>query len=142
MSVFLDTSVLLSASISDRGASRYVINHSSVHNWSLFSSYYCYEETNRNLHELGEVALSYFYQSIETKVTWQPDVIVSDNIVVFPKIKDKPVLLSAFGCRADVLLTLDRKDFQKKLGEQFYGMSIRTPGCWLLELREQGLLAE
>jgi hypothetical protein len=39
-----------------------------------------------------------------------------------------------------VLLTLDRAAFHGKLGDQFYAILIRTPGDWLLELRDQGLI--
>jgi hypothetical protein len=60
--------------------------------------------------------------------------------VIFPKAKDRPVVLSALAENCDVLLTLDRADFHGKLGAQFYAILIRTPGDWLLELRDQGII--
>ena len=38
------------------------------------------------------------------------------------------------------LLTWDREDFHGRLGTQFYGMLIRTPGEWLMEMRKAGTL--
>jgi hypothetical protein len=55
-------------------------------------------------------------------------------------LKDKPVLLSALAAESDALLTLDREDFHGKLGTQFYGMAVQTPGDWLLRMREAGKL--
>ncbi|MFM8435769.1 MAG: hypothetical protein ACKOBP_10600, partial [Planctomycetia bacterium] len=48
--------------------------------------------------------------------------------------------LAAFPASADVLLTLDRADFSRLLGDRFYGLSIMTPGMWLLREREAGRL--
>jgi hypothetical protein len=39
----------------------------------------------------------------------------------------RPILFSALAT-ADVLLTLDRADFGRLLGAQFYGLAIMTPG--------------
>ena len=58
--VFLDSSVLLSASASEKGASRYVIENAKKHRWQLVSSHYCREETFRNLSKLGAAAEEYF----------------------------------------------------------------------------------
>lgn len=49
-------------------------------------------------------------------------------------------LISALSVKPDALLTLDRADFHDKLGTQFYGIDIRTPGEWLMEMREAGKL--
>ncbi len=133
--VFLDSSVLLSASASEKGASRYVIENAKKHRWQLVSSHYCREETFRNLSKLGAAAEEYFGVLICKRIKWVPDTLTTDKIMLFPKAKDKPVLLSAIAFNCETLLTSDRTDFHGKLGKQFYGMSIRTPGDWLLELR-------
>ena len=54
--------------------------------------------------------------------------------MVFPVVKDRPVLVTALAEKCEVLLTLDRADFHEKLGGQVYGMLIRTPGEWLSEV--------
>jgi predicted nucleic acid-binding protein len=138
--VFLDTSVLLSASGSGKGASRYIVKNAQAEKWELVSSHYCREETVRNLNKLGVDAEHYFAEALDGNVAWKTDTVSSDKIVIFPKAKDRPVVLSALAENCDVLLTLDRADFHGKLGDQFYAILIRTPGDWLLELRDQGLI--
>jgi hypothetical protein len=55
------------------------------------------------------------------------DVLTIEPPSVFRVQKDRPVLFSAFAW-ADVLLTLDRRDFLDLLGESFYGLRIMKPG--------------
>jgi len=57
----------------------------------------------------------------------------------FHTAKDKPVLISALAC-ADVLLTLDRRDFGALLGQKVYGLQVVTPGGFLRTEREAGRL--
>jgi len=136
--LFLDTSVLLSAPAFDQGASRFVVDAAKRYRWQLLSSNYCREETLRNLTKIGEEAGAYFAETLERKIKWVIDAWSSEFIVMFPKAKDKPVLLGALAAKSDCLLTLDRLDFEGRLGKQFYGMSIRTPGEWLFEMRDAG----
>jgi hypothetical protein len=56
---------------------------------------------------------------------------------VFPGAKDKPSLFGALAW-ADVLLTLDRGDFQTLLGNSVYGMPVLTPGAFLERERTNG----
>jgi hypothetical protein len=51
--LFLDTSVLLAASGSGKGASRFVVTEAAAHGWELVGSDYCDEETRRNLPKVG-----------------------------------------------------------------------------------------
>ena len=122
------------------GASRYVVENADSKDWELVSSLYCREETLRNLCKLGLDAENYFSVRIERGIKWKTDVVVRDRIVMFPKAKDRPVILTALAEQCAVLLTLDRVDFQKSVGGQFYAMAIRTPGDWLIELRDKGLI--
>jgi hypothetical protein len=50
------------------------------------------------------------------------DVLTIDKRAVFPVNKDRPILFSALAT-ADVLLTLDRVDFGRLLGTDFYGLA-------------------
>lgn len=140
MRAFLDSSVLLSASGSRKGASRFIVENVGSGQATLISSQYCCEETLRNLPKLGDDALEYFTRNLRAQIEWTRDTVAMDRITHFPKAKDKPVLVSALAADCEVLLTLDRADFHQKLGRQFYGMSIRTPGEWLMEMHEQGKL--
>lgn len=136
MRLFLDTSVLLAASGSDKGASRFIVNEAKKRQWVLCSSHYCREETRRNLPKLGPDAGIFFEQKLLRRVEWVTDSLVTDWPVVFAKAKDKPVLLTALAVKSDAILTLDREDFHGRLGTQFYGMAVQTPGDWLLAMRE------
>lgn len=138
MRLFLDSSVLLAASGSAKGASRFLVEHGTGAGWTLLSSHYCHEETQRNLPKLGPTALHWFAEEMEATIEWQADALSAEQAVIFPKAKDRPVLVTALAAKAAVLLTLDRADFQTLLGSQFYGMRILTPGDWLTERREAG----
>ncbi|PXA04610.1 hypothetical protein DDZ13_05405 [Coraliomargarita sinensis] len=140
MDLFLDTSVLLSACGSDKGASRYILESANDYDWNLISAHYCREETSRNLCKLGESAQDYFDKHLDRLIDWQLNALTADDIIVFEKAKDRPVLISALASKPDALLTLDRADFHNRLGRQFYGIAIRTPGEWLMEQRDTGLL--
>lgn len=140
MKLFLDTSVLLSACGSAKGASRFIIEDARSQAWELVSADYCREETLRNLGKLGESAEVYFRATLDRRIDWHLNALTTDDIVVFDKAKDRPVLISALAVKPAALLTLDRADFHDRLGRQFYGIEIRTPGEWLMEQREQGFL--
>ncbi|MDD2764974.1 MAG: PIN domain-containing protein [Opitutaceae bacterium] len=133
MRVFLDSSVLLAASGSPTGASRAVIALASRRRWTLFSCHYCRTETLRNLPKVGPQATPAFDTEIEGAIRFVKDRVASENPLVFPISKDRPVVITALAEKCDVLLTLDRTDFQSQLGGQVYGMLIRTPGDWLEE---------
>jgi len=138
--LFLDTSVLLSACGSARGASRFIIEEARSQAWELVSADYCREETVRNLGKLGKSAESYFRATLDRRIDWHLNALTTDDIVVFEKAKDRPVLISALSVNPAALLNLDRADFHDRLGRQFFGIEIRTPGEWLMEQREQGFL--
>ena len=63
-----------------------------------------------------------------------------DRPLVFPKAKDRPVVITALAARCEWLLTLDETDFHGNLGREIYGMRISTPGEFLMERRQAGLL--
>jgi predicted nucleic acid-binding protein len=138
--LFLDTSVLLAAAGSGKGASHYLIEEARAHTWALLSAPYCVEEAVRNARKIGPKAPAALAQLVLPKLALVPTELAFDKALVFPKAKDRPVLLSALGTHADCLLTLDETDFQNVIGSQVYGMDIRTPGMFLVEQREAGRL--
>ena len=140
MRLFLDTSVLLTASGSAAGASRFIVRTAPVRGWTLLTSPWCVEEAVRNLRKLGPKAVGGWQTFLQPALTLVPTELAFDRALVFPKAKDRPVLLSALGAEADVLLTLDETDFQRVIGAQVYGLAIRTPGQFLLEQRAAGNL--
>ncbi|MDQ5980913.1 MAG: hypothetical protein QG602_3891 [Verrucomicrobiota bacterium] len=140
MRLFLDTSVLLAASGSRRGASRFLITEASGHDWELVSSDYCDEETHRNLPKLGRPAAIAWRNEIKPRLRFVRTDLTLDKPLVFPKAKDRPVVITALASRSDWLLTLDEGDFHAKLGHEVYALRIATPGEFLLEQRARGVL--
>jgi hypothetical protein len=138
--LFLDTSVLLAASGTGEGASRFLIHQAPAQNWILLSTDYCAEEARRNLPKVGHSAAEVWTSVISPALELMPVRVALDKPLVFPKAKDRPVVISALSLGCDWLLTLDERDFQGKLGRQIYGMAISTPGEFLLIQRSLGVL--
>ncbi len=67
------------------------------------------------------------------------DELTFDWPIDFEAVKDKPVLFSALAC-ADVLPTLDRRDFGDLPGKTIYGLRVLTPGEFLRQERGAGRL--
>lgn len=140
MRLFLDTSVLLSASGSAKGASRFIVAEAVAQGWDLVSSDYCAEETQRNLPKIGRTAATAWKTEIAPRVRLIRASLALDKPLLFPKAKDRPVVITALAARADWLLTLDETDFHGKLGREVYGLRLATPGEFLFERRAAGAL--
>ena len=140
MRLFLDTSVLLSASGSAKGASRFVVTEAAAQGWDLVSSDYCAEETQRNLPKIGRAAAATWKAEIAPRVRLIRASLALDKPLLFPKAKDRPVVITALAARADWLLTLDVTDFHGKLGREVYGLRLGSPGEFLFERRAAGAL--
>jgi len=136
--LFIDSSVALAASISATGASRLVFDFAAAKGWSLLVSPWVLREVRDNLAgKPPEVTRAWL--ALRARVIVEQDELTFDWPLVFSVTKDKPVLCTALAC-ADVLLTLDRHDFQELLGETAYGLRIETPGAFLRSQRSAGLI--
>ena len=140
MRLFFDTSALLSAAGSTKGASRFVITESNGRNWELVTADYCMEEVRRNLTKLATSASRVWRHVISPALEVTQVRLALDRPLVFPKAKDRPVVISALAARCGWLLTLDQTDFHGNLGREIYGMRVATPGEFLIEQRVLGLL--
>jgi predicted nucleic acid-binding protein len=138
--LFLDTSVLLAASGSERGASREVFRRATECEWSLLASPYVIEEVIANLTNLPATATAN-WAGLRLDLALVDDVLTLDRVFVFEPAKDRPILFTALAW-AEVLLTLDRGDFGALLGGLFYGLPILTPGMFLERERTAGRLPE
>jgi predicted nucleic acid-binding protein len=139
VNVFLDSSGLLAACGSGAGASRAVIDAAAGQGWSLLTSGYVLAEVESNLAALPAGASDSWAQ-IRTKLESVPDVLTFEWPAVFAPARDRPILFTA-AAWADVLLTLDRRDFVDLLGTSFYGLAILKPGDFLRRERAAGRLA-
>lgn len=100
MRLFLDTSVLLSASGSAEGASRFIVAEAVAQGWDLVSSDYCAEETQRNLPKIGRTAATAWKAKIAPRVRLIRASLALDKPLLFPKAKDRPVVITALAARA------------------------------------------
>jgi hypothetical protein len=105
----------------------------------LVSADYCQEEARRNLAKIGASEASW-RKIVAPALEFTAVRLALDKPLVFPKAKDRPVVISALAARCEWLLTLDETDFHGNLGREIYGMAIATPGQFLIEQRQQGLL--
>ena len=101
---------------------------------------YCVEEAYRNLPKLGASASSTWRRIVVPTLEVTTVRLALDRPFVFPKAKDRPVVITALAARCQWLLTLDQSDFHGNLGREIYGMRIATPGEFLMDLRDKGRL--
>lgn len=106
--------------------------------WQLLVSPWVLREVRDNLVDKPPDA-SRAWASLRGRVTVEGDELAFDWPLAFDVAKDKPVLITALSC-ADVLLTLDRRDFRTLLGHIVYDLRILTPGEFLRTERDAGRL--
>jgi predicted nucleic acid-binding protein len=138
LKIFLDSSVALAASLSGNGASRQVFDFAARLGWQLVVSPWVLREVRDNLANKPAQATR-VWAGLRGLVTIEDDELTFDWPLVFDVAKDKPVLITALAC-ADVLLTLDRRDFRTLLSQSVYDLRVLTPGEFLRIEREAGRL--
>lgn len=122
--------------MSRTGASREVFHLAGWQGWTLLVSPWVLRETRLNLAS-KPLPSARAWTMLRTMLVVEDDELTFDWPVAFAASKDKPVLFSALAC-ADVLLTLDRRDFGELLGKTIYGLRVLTPGEFLRGEREAG----
>lgn len=136
MRLFLDTSVVLAACGSARGASREIFRIAPANEWALVATPYVVAEILNNLPRLPHTA-SVEWAALRFQLLLLDDVLTLDRPAVFPAGKDRPILFSALAW-ADLLLTLDRGDFSGMIGGSFYDLPVLKPGDFLWRERAAG----
>lgn len=140
MRLFLDTSVILSACISSKGASRALFRLATTNQWRIFCTPFVVNEVERNL-ELLSVEARQNWIKFRSFIYVAEDILTIELPSVFASAKDKPILFSALAW-ADVLLTLDQADFIDRIGNEFYRLAVLRPGLFLQRERKAGRLIE
>lgn len=138
MKLFLDSSVILSACRSRRGAARWIFDRASGHGWVLLTNPYAISEVEANLLRVAAGGGA-DWSLLRAGIQMVTDVSTLDVPTVFLKAKDRPILFAAYAW-SEVLLTHDRADFLAMLGDQFYQLKIRTPRDFPREQRRAGTL--
>jgi hypothetical protein len=137
--LFLDTSVLLAACGSPRGASWAIFDRAAANHWELICTPYGLHEVVENLPEIGAAAPD-AWRTLRPRLVVMDDILTLDRPAVFEPAKDRPILFSACAW-AEVLLTLDQADFGDLFGGSFYGLLVLTPAMFLRKQRQAGQLA-
>lgn len=131
--LFLDANIFFAATSSTTGGSRKLFELSKMGDIKLVSNLYAIKEAKNSIkRKLGEdklldlMHLLTHLSSVDKNEKFDIDLTsaYSDLIVA----KDLPILLGALNTRPDLLITLDRKDFNtKKLQEAKLPFLIQTP---------------
>lgn len=130
MRVFVDSSVVLAACASSQGASRELFRRARARKVELVTALWCLAEVERNLPKMEKSAAT-AWRHLQRHLMVVPTTVVLDRPLVFGAWKDRPVLVSALASASSCLLTLDRADFQRRIGRDVYDLTILTPGDWL-----------
>ena len=94
MRLFLDASVLLTASASTRGASREIFRLAPANGWVLIATPYVLAEVMRNLADFP-VAATTEWLRLRGQLLLMDDVLTLDRPVIFLAGKDRPILFGA-----------------------------------------------
>jgi len=109
MRLFLDANVLFTAAHNPDGKAALVLTLGYEGLWQLVTGAYAVEEASRNLGRK-------YPDRMETLEAWLPRIRIATDPRSVPcptglSEKDWPIYRAAIGCRADILLTGDIKDF-------------------------------
>lgn len=129
--VFLNASVLFSASYSETGSSRDLLRKAIRGNLKVVVSRHVLEEAERNLAQKAPEALPAFREVlalVAAEVAEKPSVEELKRAATYINLKDAPIIAAAAKAKADYLVTWDRKHFidDPKVAERS-GLMIITP---------------
>lgn len=134
--VFLDSNVILSGLLSDRGAPRLILDVLSLRLPVLQGATGKYNilEIERNLARMMPNLVPIYRKYmplLDLEIVPLPSPKTIEAMSGQSVDKDLPVLASAVACRADYLVTGDKKDFSKAIGSGEYGFQIVSPAEFL-----------
>ena len=115
MKIFLDANIIIAATGSDLGGSRYLFKIAEQNpHWQLLTSVYAIAEARANV--LAKLSNRYaFFISLITSTALTVIHPPAETIIklahgLVPP-KDEPILAAAISCSANILCTLNKKDF-------------------------------
>lgn len=133
--VFLDTSVIIAATISSRGTSRALLNLISAGGCTGFVSAYVLEEVQRNVarkapHLVSEIDTIFAQAGLNLVTPAMQHIVRVEQHV---ELKDAPVVAAAMAAGVDALVTLDRKHLLNREREirEALGIAVVDPGAIL-----------
>ena len=138
--VFLDSSVVIAATLSFSGGSFCIIRDSISHQYKLLISNYILEECIRILKEKYPqklFILTLILDSFSFEIVKDPPSSEVERLIKIIDFRDAPVLAAALKHKVRYLITLDKKDFLGPKVLEFAQrkqLLILTPGEFLEEL--------
>ncbi len=128
--VFLDTSVLMAATISTRGSARELVNHGIRGAYELIISADVITECERNLQRKAPEALPLFSAFLTLLPhRSEPSAAQVAQVTTLIEAKDAPIVAAAQAAGATYLASYDRRHLLAKRAEieQAYGIVTATP---------------
>lgn len=129
--IFIDSSVFIAASISDRGSARDLLVRGVSNEFALVVSSLVLEETQRNLSRKAPRAVSFFeilLQNINAEVVDPSSELVMHRLkIVHPK--DAPIVAASITAAVDFIASYDRKHLltEAALIKSHFGIELVTP---------------
>jgi uncharacterized protein len=136
MKLFLDANIIFTAAYSPEGSSRFLFSIAETGAVSLCTSLYALDEAKRNLALKSKDKLSALEKLLPHLALVpepQPDKVAWAALLPIPP-KDAPIMAAALSCKADMLVTGDRRDFGHLLGTTCEGVLVLEPAETLRRL--------
>jgi predicted nucleic acid-binding protein len=129
MKLFLDANILFTAAYTPQGASGFLFSIAKTGAITLCTSLYALDEAKRNLalkaaEKLQTLEKLLPHMTIVSEP--QPDKVAWAALLPLPG-KDAPIMAAAVSCKADILVTGDRRDFGSLLGTTAEGVLVLEP---------------
>ncbi len=139
MKVFLDANIFIAAAGSPTGGSAYVLRLAHKKHVQTITVLHALLEAEKNIRQkMSNVALTRHYENLSTVqpiVQLLPDPTDTEynSLTTLVPPKDVPILLGALYSEADILITLDRRDFldNVRLRTMSLPFKILSPGDFL-----------
>lgn len=129
MKLFLDANIIFTAAYSPQGASGFLFSIAETGAITLCTSLYALDEAKRNLalkaaDKLSTLGKLFPHLTIVSEP--QPEKVAWAAHLPLPE-KAAPIMAAAVSCKADILVTGDRRDFGSLLGTTSEGVLVLEP---------------
>jgi predicted nucleic acid-binding protein len=129
MKLFLDANIIFTAAYTRQGASGLLFSIAGTGAINLCTSHYALDEAKRNLALKAAdklPALEILLPHLTIVSEPQPEKVAWAALLPLPG-KDAPIMAAAVSCKADILVTGDRRDFGSLLGATTEGVLVLGP---------------
>jgi putative PIN family toxin of toxin-antitoxin system len=145
--VFLDSNVILSGIVSDKGSPRIILDILSLKMpfiVGMTGEYNLIEIESNLANKIPDAILLYneYLLKINFKIIKIPSPAEIKNYSGCTSDKDIPVLVSAINGKADYLITGDKKDFDKLKAKDDYKFKIMNPSEFIKEIIPELLISK